>query len=112
MEAHRSLSAADDSPVQVATAGRHWRRFRQLLLDGLLWTLGGLGLLSVLAAIAAHVWGFSIVLFSTGSMSPTIPAGSAALVRLVPASELAVGDITTVQRPGQLPITHRITSIE
>jgi signal peptidase len=76
-----------------------------------LWTLGGLGLVSLLAAVAAHVWGFSIVLFSTGSMTPTIPAGSAALVRLLPATALHVGDVTTVERKDLLPITHRITSI-
>jgi len=85
---------------------------RRFLVDGVLWTLGGLGLVSLLAAIAAHVWGFSIVLFSTGSMSPTIPAGSAALVRLLPATELHVGDVTTVERKNLLPITHRITSVK
>jgi signal peptidase len=77
-----------------------------------LWILGGLGLISLIAAVAAHVWGFSIVLFSTGSMTPTIPAGSAALVRLLPASDLHVGDVTTVERKDLLPITHRITSIK
>lgn len=85
---------------------------RRSVVDVVLWTLGALGLASVLAAVAAHIWGFSIILFSTGSMSPTIPAGSAALVRLLPADQLRVGDVTTVERPGQLPITHRITSIQ
>jgi signal peptidase len=87
------------------------RRVRQRVVDVVLWTLGGVGVLSLVAAVAAHVWGFSIILFSTGSMSPTIPAGSAALVRLLPASEFEVGDVATIERPGQLPITHRITSI-
>lgn len=85
---------------------------RRTVVDVLLWTLGALGAISLVAAIAAHIWGFSVILFSTGSMTPTIPAGSAALVRLVPASDLRVGDITTIERPGQLPITHRITSIK
>ncbi len=102
--------AIEDAPRRVADGFLH--AFRQKVADLLLWMLGALGLLSLTAALAAHVWGFSIILFSTGSMSPTIPAGSAALVRLVPASELAVGDVTTIERPGQLPITHRITSIE
>jgi signal peptidase len=82
------------------------------VVDSLLWTLGGLGLLSLIAAVVAHIWGFSIILFSTGSMTPTIPAGSAALVRLLPASDFHVGDITTVERQNLLPITHRITSIK
>ena len=109
MTRSRPRRAAEDSPTPNTTTGG-WRGFRRLLADCVLWTLGGLGLLSLLAAVAAHVWGFSIVLFSTGSMAPTIPAGSAALVRLLPAAEVEVGDVVTVQRPGLLPITHRITS--
>lgn len=107
----RARRVADDLPTRAIRQHR-WPGLRAGLADTLLWTLGGLGLLSLAAAGAAHVWGFSIVLFSTGSMAPTIPAGSAALVRLVPAAELKVGDVTTVQRPNALPITHRITSIE
>ncbi len=101
--------AFDEAPPRT-TSGR-LASVRRLLVDGVLWTLGGLGLVSLLAAVAAHVWGFSIILFSTGSMTPTIPAGSAALVRLIPATELRVGDITTVERKALLPITHRITAI-
>lgn len=107
-----STSQPDARAARNRRSGGRLRAIRQRIVDVLLWTLGVLGLLSVAAAIAAHVWGFSIVLFSTGSMAPTIPAGSAALVHLVPATELAVGDITTIERPGQLPITHRITTIE
>ncbi len=44
-------------------------------------------------------------------MEPTIPTGSLAVVHEIPASEIAVGDIVTVDRPGQLPITHRVTSV-
>jgi signal peptidase len=106
----RPRRAFDDAPPRT-TSGR-LASVRRFLVDGVLWTLGGLGLVSLLAAIAAHVWGFSIVLFSTGSMTPTIPAGSAALVRLLPASALHVGDVTTVERKDLLPITHRITSIK
>ena len=102
--------ALEDAPTRAR--GDLLRAFQRKVTDLLLWTLGALGLVSLVGAIAAHVWGFSVILFSTGSMTPTIPAGSAALVRLVPASDLAVGDVTTIERPGQLPITHRITSIE
>ncbi len=98
--------------VPARTRSGRFAAVRRLLVDGVLWTLGGLGLLSVLAAVAAHVWGFSIVLFSTGSMTPTIPAGSAALVRLQPATSFHVGDVTTVERKDLLPITHRIISIK
>lgn len=111
MAAHRPRRAVADAPMSAAASGG-WKSFRDSLVDVILWTLGGLGLLSLLAAVAAHLFGFSIVLFSTGSMTPTIPAGSAALVRLLPAADLRVGDITTVERQNLLPITHRITSIE
>src|SRR5690606_30754746 len=47
----------------------------------------------------------------TGSMTPTIPAGSIAFVQQIPASEIRVGDIVTVDRPGELPVTHRVTSV-
>lgn len=88
-----------------------WRGIGQSLIDVGLWTLGILGLLSLLGAIAAHLWGLSIILFSTGSMSPTITAGSASLVQLIPASEVRVGDVVTVERQDALPVTHRVTSI-
>ncbi len=69
------------------------------------------GVLCVGLAIAAYVFGVSIVLFKTGSMSPDMPAGSMALVKKVPASELRLGDVVTVERPGQMPITHRVIDI-
>ena len=50
-------------------------------------------------------------MFKTGSMSPTITAGSVALVREIPASEINVGDVVTVDREDALPVTHRVTSI-
>jgi len=70
------------------------------------------GAACVALAILAVAGGYSLILFKTGSMSPTIPAGSVALVQMVPASELHVGDVATVDRPGALPITHRVTGIQ
>ncbi len=70
------------------------------------------GAVCIALVIAAEVFGVSIILFSTGSMSPTIPAGSAALVREIPASEVAVGDVVTVDRPGALPVTHRVVAVD
>jgi signal peptidase len=45
-------------------------------------------------------------------MSPTITAGSVAVVQRVPAADIAIGDIVTVDRVDELPITHRVTSVE
>ncbi|WP_245982102.1 signal peptidase I [Mycetocola tolaasinivorans] len=69
------------------------------------------GALCIVLVILAFVFNITLIMFKTGSMAPTIPAGSVALVREVPASELRVGDVVTVDRPGQLPITHRVTSV-
>ena len=71
-----------------------------------------LGTVCILLVIAAALFDVRIILFSTGSMSPTIPAGSAALVRSIPAADVQVGDVVKVERAGQLPITHRVTGVE
>lgn len=81
-------------------------------VSGVLLSIGAaLGVACVLAVLAAWWFGISIILFRTGSMSPTIPAGSAALVREVPAGSVAVGDVVTVARENALPITHRVRSV-
>lgn len=82
-----------------------------VLGDVLLWiaAIGGvLCILGVAATFALHV---SLIMFKTGSMSPTIPAGSLAVVHEIPASEIRVGDVVTVDRAGELPVTHRVTSV-
>lgn len=80
--------------------------------DALLNVLAVGGVLCVIAVIAAFVFDISLMMFRTGSMSPTIPTGSLAVVREIPASEIEVGDITTVDRDDQLPVTHRVTAVE
>ncbi|WP_235839474.1 S24/S26 family peptidase [Corynebacterium urinipleomorphum] len=70
------------------------------------------GVVCVTAVSAAFLFDVRIMVFKTGSMGPEIPAGSVALVRMIPAEEAAVGDITTVYRENHLPITHRVISTE
>lgn len=83
------------------------RGLRELLL-----TLAALGgVVCIVLVILAYTGGFSLIMFKTGSMTPTIPAGSVALVQSIPASEIEVGDVVTVDRPGDLPITHRVTDV-
>lgn len=82
------------------------------LADSLLWFAAAGGALCIVLVILAFTVNITLIMFSTGSMSPTIPAGSVAVVQRVPASDIQVGDIVTVDREGLLPITHRITSIE
>lgn len=88
--------------------GRSWAG---VVADAALTVAAVLGTLCIVLVIAAAFFDVRIILFSTGSMSPTIPAGSAAVVRSIPASEVRVGDVITVDRPGKLPITHRATTV-
>jgi signal peptidase len=69
------------------------------------------GVICIVAVIAAVGFNITLIMFRTGSMAPTIPAGSLAVVHQIPSSTAKVGDIVTIDRPGLLPITHRITSI-
>ena len=75
-----------------------------------LWAASAGGVLCIALVILSGLFNISLIMFKTGSMSPTIPTGSLALVREIPASEVAVGDVVTVDRAGELPITHRVTS--
>lgn len=79
--------------------------------DVLLTIAAAAGALCIVLVIAALAFDISIMLFKTGSMSPAIPAGAAALVREVPAASVEVGDVVTVDRPGKLPVTHRVVAI-
>lgn len=104
-----------DPPAAHAAAApdrRTARRAASRAGDVLLTVASIAGALCILGAIAAAVLHLTLILFSTGSMSPTIPAGAVALVREIPASEARVGDVVTVDRPGALPITHRVVSAQ
>lgn len=88
-------------------------RFGRLLKETVLALVGILGLLAIIWLACAMVFGLSIVVFKTGSMAPSIPTGSAAIVQDVTAADIAVGDVITVQRDGStLPVTHRVVAIE
>lgn len=78
----------------------------------LLWLAAAAGLICIVLVILAYTANITLIMFRTGSMDPTIPAGSVAVVQQVEAAEVSVGDIVTVDRTGELPITHRVTSIE
>lgn len=91
----------------MRVAVRTGRAIREVFLS--LLALGGA--MCILLVILAFTGGYSLIMFKTGSMAPGIPAGSVALVQEVRATEVAVGDIVTVDRRDALPITHRITSI-
>src|SRR5699024_11365969 len=88
---------------RAVPARGHWRRgWRAVGGVGLnLAALGGA--LCLVLAVLAVVFDIGLIMFRTGSMSPTIPAGSVAVVRQIDAEQIEVGDVVTVDRPGALP---------
>lgn len=88
-------------------SGRIWARIENAVLS----VLATLGVVCIVATVAAFVFNISLIMFRTGSMTPTIPPGSLAIVKQIPASEITVGDVTTVSRgEDRLPVTHRVIS--
>ncbi|MCT9870568.1 signal peptidase I [Paenarthrobacter aurescens] len=87
------------------------RPFRGRLREILLNIAAAGGAVCILAVICALLFNITLIMFKTGSMSPTIPAGSLAVVREIPADEVSIGDVVTVDRPGKLPITHRVQTV-
>jgi signal peptidase len=95
----------------MAVRTRERRRAGTVVGDILL-TAGAVGgALCIVLVLLAVVFHISLIMFKTGSMSPTIPAGSLALVYQIPAAEARVGEVVTIDRPGALPISHRVTSV-
>lgn len=71
------------------------------------------GGLTIAWTVASLSFGLTIVAFRTGSMSPTIPAGSAAIAVPISAPDIEVGDVITVTPEGKsLPVTHRVVSVQ
>lgn len=75
-------------------------------------TVGALsGVLCLLLAVVAVAFDVRPVVFQSGSMSPAIETGALGIARTVPASELATGDVVTVQTPAGVNVTHRIQNL-
>lgn len=102
--------ASNDAGI-IALEPRRRRRVGRMLGDTALWIAAAAGTVCILLVVLAMTAGITLILFRTGSMSPTIPAGSVAIVQRIPATEVEVGDVVTVDREGELPVTHRVTSV-
>lgn len=83
------------------------RRLREALLTGGA-VLGATCLLLGLLAVTA---GVHLLVFRSGSMSPTIATGDLALTRTIAASELRVDDVVSVIDSGGNRVTHRVENI-
>ncbi|MBN9157349.1 MAG: signal peptidase I [Microbacterium sp.] len=108
----REDARAEEPASRGATRVGSGAHVRGLLGEILLWVAAVAGFVCIVLVILAFTAHITLILFRTGSMSPTIPAGSVAIVQQIPASEVHVGDVVTVDRPGQLPVTHRVRLIE
>ena len=75
-----------------------------------LWTGALLGLLSVVAGTAVMFFGYTFLIFRSGSMGPDIPTGSVALARTTPVAELEPGDVVSVVAANGARVTHRLVS--
>lgn len=93
---------------------RRWtmRRASGVVRSVLLNITAAAGAVCIVLVVLALVFHISLVMFRTGSMAPTIPTGSLAVVKRIPADQAKVGEVVTVDRPGhKLPITHRVVSV-
>ena len=70
-----------------------------------------LGAICLLLGLLAVTAGVHLLVFRSGSMSPTIATGDLALTRTVPASELRVDDVVSVIDSGGNRVTHRVEDI-
>lgn len=74
---------------------------------------GIVGVLCVGWWAVAATTGLSLVVVTTGSMSPTIPAGAVVLTERIEAADVRPGQVVTVPRPGSsLPVTHRVVAVD
>lgn len=72
-----------------------------------------LGVATVVWLLGSWIFGWSLIVLTTGSMAPSMPAGSAAVAVPIAANEIAVGDVLTLPQEGRaLPVTHRVVAVE
>lgn len=93
--------------------GRRSGRVNDLGKDVVLTLGAACGVLALVWLAYAHLTGATIVVLKTGSMSPAMPQGAAAVALPVDAQDLAVGDVVTVRRDDASPlVTHRVVDVE
>lgn len=102
-----------EAPAPAATSHRapRGRSIWSYIGAGIGNLLAAGGVVCVVLVILAVSMNITLIMFKTGSMSPTIPTGSVAVVKEITADEIEIGDVVTVDRQGELPVTHRVVEI-
>ncbi|QDP94521.1 signal peptidase I [Microlunatus elymi] len=85
------------------------RRVAYRFGDAALWFVAIIGCCCLILIFAGLALGTHPLIFRSGSMSPTITAGSLGVAREVPADKIAIGDIVSVPAQGSR-VTHRVVS--
>lgn len=80
-----------------------------LIADTALWIGAVLGVCALLLAVAGVLFGVQPLIFRSGSMTPTITAGSLGLAHQVPAQSVRTGDIVSVTA-NDIRVTHRVVN--
>lgn len=70
------------------------------------------GGLCLVAAALMLLFDARLLIFRSGSMSPTIETGALALAREVPAPNLQIGDVVSVRTDSGARVTHRIVAMD
>lgn len=86
-------------------------RTKRIARELVLWTGGVLGALCLLSLLAGWLLNVTPLVFQSGSMSPAYDAGALGIAHQVPASDLRVGDVVSVQSSEHGRVTHRVVAI-
>lgn len=106
-----AVDREDSRPPTRSARGQWWRRAGAWIKPPLIALAGLLGVLAIVLTVLP-MFGWNTVVLTSGSMSPTYPAGSVLLAQDVPATQVEIGDVVTVQRQGLAPVTHRVIGID
>ena len=108
LQLHRNgaVIIAMDSPDEEVSVGRS--RGKEIALN----VAAVAGLICIIATLASLIFGIKPLVFRSGSMEPAISTGALALAKTVPATELAVGDVISVDNDQGVRITHRVVELE
>lgn len=85
------------------------RRAIAAVADIALWLTAIVGAAALVATLFLFATGARPVVVQSGSMEPTYPTRSVAVVRPVAVADVAVGDVLAVETPAGTRVLHRVT---